>query len=159
MKHKEGAGKGQAEKAFKTAVESTPDIVNCYRKGLQALGTHSKKIALANPLLCDGSIDIDGCTTRLYPEDSRWDYACAYRGKVYFIEVHTASTSEVSKVLKKLQWLKDWLHQRAPLVNELKADSPYYWIQSNGSALLKTSPQFRRIKQAGLTPIPTLKLN
>ena len=67
-------------------------------------------------------------------------------------------TSEVGVVLKKLQWLKDWLNNKAPNINRLKAQTPYYWIQSNNFAIPKTSPQYKRITQAQLKPIKQLVL-
>jgi hypothetical protein len=146
--------------AFQTAVENTPDVATCFQVGLRALGQHSQKIALDDTSLCEGSLDIDGCTTRLYPNENRWDYALSYNSEVFFVEVHTANTTEVSTVLRKLQWLKDWLVSEAPEINALKATKhfPYYWIQSSGFDILKTSPQYRRIVQAGLKPIARLNL-
>jgi hypothetical protein len=143
---------------FKSAVEATAEIQYCYQPGLQALGTHRKKIKLATPVLCDGSVEIDECVKSIYPNDSRWDYCLSYKGNVYFIEVHTANTREVRAVLKKLQWLKDWLIAKAPQLNSLKAKQPYYWVQSNNYAILENSPQARSIAQVGLKPISKLQL-
>jgi hypothetical protein len=36
--------KAKSGNLFKTAVENTPDIANCYQSGLHALGKYSKKI-------------------------------------------------------------------------------------------------------------------
>ena len=107
--------------SFKKAVDNTPEIAKCYQSGLQALGSYSKKIELKDTSLCSGSIDIDACTRTHYPEDNRWDYALCYNSKVYFVEVHSANTGEVSTVFKKLTWLKDWLNHKAPEINKLKA--------------------------------------
>ncbi|MDR0865987.1 MAG: hypothetical protein LBO74_13795 [Candidatus Symbiothrix sp.] len=142
---------------FKEAVEITPEIVNGFQTGLTALGKHKEKIAVSNTRLLEGSVDIDLTTKPLYPHENRWDYALAYDKKVYFVEVHPANTSEVDVVLKKLQWLKDWLKNKAPHISSLKADAPYYWIQSSNFAI-KTSPQYRRISQAKLIPIKRLSL-
>lgn len=145
---------------FQLAVEATPEVAACYKNGLQALkNADSAKIVLANTNHCDGSLAIDDCTTTLYPNDHRWDYCFSYAGSVYFVEVHSANTSEVDRVLRKLQWLKDWLSNNAPAINLLRVkDNPYYWIQSNGFNILKNSAQFRRIVQAGIKPIAQLKL-
>jgi len=143
---------------FKQAVEATPDVANGYQIGLVALGQYSNKINAANTRLLNGSIDIDTCTTRIYPNENRWDYALAYSQKVYFVEVHSASTSQVKTVLRKLQWLKDWLISDAPEINNLKAQQPYYWIMSNNNQILRGSSQARQISQAGLKPIPCLNL-
>jgi hypothetical protein len=107
---------------FKEAVETTPEVATGFQSGLTALDSKYKaKISVLDTRLLEGSVDIDLCTTAKYPNDNRWDYAFAYDKKVYFVEVHTANTSEVSVVLKKLQWLKDWLNNKAPNINRLKA--------------------------------------
>ena len=146
---------------FKQAVEATPDVATGFRKGLTALGTYSSKISVSDTKHLQGSVDIDKSTTAKYPNSNRWDYALAYKGEIFFIEVHSANSSEVRTVLRKLQWLKDWLHQEAPKINELKAknQSPFYWIQSKGFAIPKTSPQYRAAEGVGLKPIVKLNLN
>ena len=144
---------------FKDAVETTPDVANGYQVGLNAIDNkYRNKIQLSDTRLLDGSVDIDYCTTVLYPNDNRWDYAFSYNQKVYFVEVHSANTREVSVVLNKLKWLKGWLFQHAPNINSLKASQPYFWIQSKGFAILPNSPQYRKIVQKGLKPIAILKL-
>jgi hypothetical protein len=144
--------------SFKQAVEATQEIADGYRTGLSALGQYSNKIIVANTRLLNGSVDIDACTVVKYPNENRWDYALAYRQEVYFVEVHSANTSQVSTVLRKLQWLKDWLNSAAPEINKLKAQHPYYWIMSNKYNILNVTSQARRIAQKGLKPIPCLNL-
>jgi hypothetical protein len=156
MKHK----KKSPPITFRKAVEGTPDVATGYKAGLIALGAYSAKVSVSNTKLLQGSIDIDMLTTARYPNDNRWDYAFAYNGEVFFIEVHSANSSQVSIVLKKLQWLKDWLHHKAPEINKIKAkDAPFYWIQSKGFAIPKNSPQYRAAQIAGLKPIARLILN
>jgi hypothetical protein len=146
--------------AFKTAVENTPDIANCYQTGLKGLGTHSAKIELSEPSHCTGSVDLDSCTTAKYPQLNRWDYILCYKKEVFFVEVHGAKTDEVGTVLKKLQWLKDWLNSEAPELNKLKATSqtPFVWIQTNGFHILPNSRQYREAIQKGIKPIAKLSL-
>jgi hypothetical protein len=146
---------------FKKAVGNTPDVTSGYKTGLSALGAYSVKVSVSDTKLLQGSIDIDMLTTAKYPNDNRWDYAFAYNGEVFFIEVHSANSSQVSTVLKKLQWLKDWLHQKAPEINKMKAKSktPFYWIQSKDFAIPKNSPQYRAAQSSGLKPISKLILN
>ena len=143
---------------FKQAVEATPDIANGYKVGLGALGQYRNKINAADTRLFNGSVDIDNFTSRKYPNANRWDYALAYSQKVYFVEVHSANTSQVSTVIRKLKWLKDWLYSFAPEINKLKAQQPYYWIMSNNNQILRGSSQARRLSQAGLKPISCLIL-
>jgi hypothetical protein len=116
-------------KTFKQAVEDTPEIKDCYQNGLKALGKYSNKIELSDTTKCEGSVEIDECVKYIYPQENRWDYTFSYRGEVYFIEVHSADTSEVKVVLKKLQWLKDWLNSKAPELDKIKAKSKAFRTQ------------------------------
>ncbi|TAK40761.1 MAG: hypothetical protein EPO28_09625 [Saprospiraceae bacterium] len=116
---------------------------------------------MADQAKCGGSLDIDGCLAaqKMYPNDNRWDYALEYEAEVYFIEVHSAYTSQVSTVLKKLQWLKDWLKEHAPEIIKLRAKKqPYYWIQSGKFGILPHASQYREAAQASILPISKLVL-
>ena len=153
--------KQKSKKAFKKAVEDTPEVQNCYCKGKTAIiNREQNKVELDDPGKCGGSLFIDKCLVDqgLYPNDNRWDYAIDYKGEVFFVEVHTASTDEVRTVLNKLVWLKDWLTQKAPDINALRAKTPFYWIQSNGYHILKNSSKEREVIQKGIKPIPKLVL-
>jgi hypothetical protein len=143
---------------FKAAVEATSDIKNCYQPGLKGLGSYRTKLSLGNSSLCDGSVDIDECVKGKYPNANRWDYCFGYNNEAYFVEVHSANTSEVSTMLNKLQWLKDWLNSSAPELNKIKARPPYYWIMSGKYAILPNSRQARQIATVGLKPISKLSL-
>jgi len=90
---------------IKIAIENNPDIATAFAPGLRALGKYSNIVELKDS--CDGSVDIDAAVAAKYPSANRWDYAFGYNAKIHFVEVHSANTSEVSVVLKKLQWLKD----------------------------------------------------
>lgn len=158
MKGKKNRMTKSKKNRFQKAVEATTDVRNCYQAGLLALGIHTSKISVASPSFIEGSVDIDRCTTTKYPNSNRWDYMFAYNGKAYFVEVHSANTSEVKTVLNKLKWLKEWLSQNATEINKLKAKNPFYWIQSKGFAIPKTSPQYRAASKAGLKPIAKLNL-
>lgn len=147
-----------ASNKFKAAVEATPDIKNCYQPGLKAMGSYSTKISLSNSTLCNGSVDIDECVKAKYPNSNRWDYCFGYNSKAYFVEVHSANTSEVGTMLNKLQWLKDWLVNKAPELNKIKAKPPYYWVMSGKYAILPNSSQARQIAAAGLKPIAKITL-
>lgn len=153
--------KAAAKKTFKQAVEATPDVKNAFAIGLTGLGAHRTKVELADTRRCEGSLDIDTTVTAKYPNDPRWDYAFSYKGEVFFVEVHSANTGEVSALLRKLEWLKGWLHHKAPEINKLKATSktPFYWIQSKGYHILKKSKQERKIAQGGLDLKPISKLS
>jgi hypothetical protein len=145
---------------FKQAVEATPEVAKCFTHGLGALGNYSYKILVSDTKKLQGSIDIDSCTRTIYPNENRWDYAFAYNGEVFFIEVHPAYSKDVKKVVKKLQWLKDWLNQQAPEINKMKAKSrhPFYWIQTKNFTIPQTSPQYRLARSNGIIPISNLRL-
>lgn len=145
---------------FEEAVLVTPDIVNAYKIGLQALQReHRKKIVVSDLGKLGGSVDIDAATTVKYPNASRWDYVLDYDGQLYFVEIHSANSGEISTVLRKLQWLKDWLNEHAPELNAKKATlKPYHWLQSSNFNIPKGSSYYRQIAQAGLMPKAQLVL-
>jgi hypothetical protein len=150
-------------KPFKQAIEETEEVRLCYKEGKLAIpNSERNKVELDDPRKCGGSLFIDQCLIDqgLYPNANRWDYAIDYKGEVFFFEVHTANTGEVSTVLNKLAWLKDWLHQKAPEINALKAKTktPFYWVQSNGYHILRNSSQEREVIQKGLKPVSKLVL-
>ena len=145
--------------AFKDAVTNTPDISKGYMVGLTALGKYSSKVTVSNTVKVEGSVDIDSTTVALYPRENRWDYVIGFNGKVIFVEVHSATTSEVDAVLKKLDWLKNWLNSKAPDLAKLRAPEPYFWVQSKNFQILKHSPQYRRAVQKGILPVSKVTLN
>jgi hypothetical protein len=159
MKNKKHA---KAKPTFKAAVEATPDVKGCYNPGLKALESKDrKKIVMADTQKCGGSLFIDDCLTKQKKNinENRWDYAIDYAGKVYFVEVHTASSSEVSVVSNKLSWLKGWLINNAPQIEALRAkDKAYYWIQSGRYDIPPHLPQAKRALQLGIKPISKLEL-
>ncbi|WP_008314814.1 hypothetical protein [Leptolyngbya sp. PCC 6406] len=134
--------------SFRSAVQSTPSLQAALKPGLRALGSNSSKIKSNDPGKCEGSIDIDTTVRAQYPNSSRWDYALGYGGKTYFVEVHSAKTDEVSSVLNKLQWLKDFLVRDVPELN--KEPRSFHWIASGKVAILPSSSQARQLAQKGL---------
>lgn len=140
---------------FREAVEQTPQIAAVYKAGLSAFGDYASKVVVPDNRLLGGSVDIDFATVKLYPNENRWDYAFDYNGETFFIEVHTASTSETSTVLRKLDWLKVWLREQAPKLEKLKSKviPPFYWVQSKQYALPTHTPQYRKAMSAKLIPI------
>lgn len=143
---------------FQQAVESTPDIKNGFRDGLQALGTNAQRITAQNTRKLEGSVDIDACTQSLYPNEARWDYAVGYDKKAYFFEVHPADTSNVKEMIKKAEWLNKWLTQKAPSLNSLAANKVLYWIASGRQKILPNSPQHRKLSQSKIQLISNCKL-
>jgi hypothetical protein len=149
--------------SFQSAVKKTTEIKLCYKVGLQALKQDERnKIELDDPTKCGGSLFIDQCliNQKKYPDANRWDYAIDYKDEVFFIEFHSANTGQVDKVLKKLQWLKDWLITKAPEIDKLKSKTkfPFIWIQSSDFHIPLHSSQYRKVVQMNLKPISKLIL-
>ncbi len=140
--------------ALQRAVEKTEDVHGAFCDGLRAIKNADRpKFDLADTRQIGGSVDIDSATKVLYPLNNRWDYAIEYKNETYFAEVHPAATSEVDTVIKKLDWLKAWLKDKAPEINKIKAkESPYIWLYTNRFDILPTSTQYKKIAQQGLIP-------
>lgn len=155
------AKRRQRGKTFKQAVEATSDVMHCYMEGKLAIPQNERnKIELADPVKCGGRLFIDECliNQNKYLKDNRWDYAIDYNGKVYFIKIHPATSSQVSVMEKKLQWLEDWLNHSAPEIKALKSRNPYHWIQTKDNHIDKYSSYQRRIDGMGLKPVRKLVL-
>lgn len=142
--------------SFKAAIENTPLLEKAFKNGLQALGSNSSKVKPTDTKKCEGSVDIDTAVKSTYPNAPRWDYALGYDGTTHFIEVHTAKTDEVKPVLKKYQWLKDFLIEDAPELN--KDPKHFHWIASGGNHILKGSVQARQLAQSGINLVGQLIL-
>lgn len=145
---------------FQKAVEGTPDISTAYRSGLQALKRSDRGVFdVADTRLLDGSVDIDTAVQGKYPKENRWDYAIGYSGKVCYVEVHPAYTSEVSTIEKKLRWLKTWLKEKGPLLDAIpKAIPAFVWAQTGKGGILPRSSQARKLAAMGVTVTPVCKL-
>ena len=131
--------KGLTKLSFKEAVALTPDVATNYCCGIDAFGEYRSKIKVPDTTKINGSLDIDESTKKIYPNDNRWDYAICYNEEVFYIEVHSAITSEVTRMINKLKWLKNWLVSQAPEINKLttKTKEPFYWVQSSNSNIPK----------------------
>jgi len=156
---KRSIGKVKVQKnPFQSAINRTAQISLCYQNGLQALAhDHRQKINLAEP--AQGSVDIDGCVVALYPNDNRWDYVFGYKGRAYFVEVHPANSSEVSVVIAKLAWLKQWLVAHAPDLNAIIAEDAFHWLQSSGFNIPPASRYYRLAEQKRIMPKRSLFLS
>ena len=108
-----GKEKQQRKLTFKEAVEATPDVASGYQEGINAFGKYADKIIVPDPDKIDGSLDIDETTLKLYPDDNRWDYALCYDSEVFYIEVHSAITSEVSKNGQKIAMVENMVGNKS----------------------------------------------
>lgn len=140
------------DNVFRLAVEGTKQTSHGYLTGLQALGSNSTKISVSNPRLLNGSVDIDHCVKDIYPEENRWDYAIGYNNAAYFIEIHPAETSAVSKMIAKVTWLKQWLKIQAPLLDKIKSSqNTFQWVPSGRNAIAKNSREAFRLSKSGIS--------
>lgn len=157
---KRRGGAEKAKCAFQIAVENTPDVENGFCVGLRAVKNCDRnKVDATDPKKIQGSLDIDGQVEEIYPESPRWDYALSYDDKIYFFEVHSASTSAVGAVIKKLGWLKEWLKNEAPQINKLqKGYQPYTWVQTDGYAILSSGSYAKKLAASGIKVANSLKL-
>lgn len=153
-------GAGNAKCAFQIAVENTPDVKCGFCVGLKAVKNSDRnKVDATDPRKIQGSLDIDGQVKEIYPDKNRWDYALSYDDKIYFFEVHPASTSDVDTVIKKLTWLKEWLKNKAPQINKLqKGNQPYTWVPTDGYAILSSGSYAKKLAVKGIKVANSLKL-
>ena len=149
-----------AKSIFQKAVEGTPDISAAYQPGVQALKKSDRyAVSTTDTRLLDGSVDIDTEVKEKYPNDNRWDYAIGYCGKMCYVEVHPAYTSEVSTVEKKLRWLKTWLKEKAASLDAVpKTTHAFVWVQTKGGGILPQSSQAKKLAALGIKVTPVCKL-
>jgi len=147
---------------FKKAVEAAQHPVNgAYRPGKQAMeGRRRRLVTCADSTRLTGSIDLDTALRQHRPDDHRRDYGLGYKPvdgseQAIWVEVHSATTREVSTVLRKLQWLKDWLNENAEQLRQLSEradrDIRYVWIASSSVKIPRHLPQAKRLAQSGLS--------
>ena len=157
---------------FKRAVRAAPAPVNgAYCPGKEALEKgHRNRVDCNEPGRLTGSIDLDSALRREagHARAPRWDYGLGYkpaRGseQAVWIEVHPATTKEVSAVLRKLQWLRDWLNADGERLKRLtdRADPKirFVWIASTQVSIPGNSPQARQLNKRGIQQVlPRLSL-
>ena len=136
---------------FEAAVQNVPEIATCLKSGLQALGSNSEKVKVAFTRKLEGSVDIDGCLKRRYPDAPRWDYVFGYNGQLYYVEVHPSRLTEVKSVVAKFEWLKQWRESAAQSLENLKSSSSYHWVSSGTTTtILPGSRQRKMLDQRGI---------
>jgi hypothetical protein len=138
---------------FEEAVQQTEEIEAAYRSGLQALSAVDRaRIDCTETRKLAGSINLDAELQTRYPNDSRWDYGVAWReaedDQVFWLEVHPANSKHVDDVLKKMEWLRNWLRENAPLLKQMQGI--FIWVATGAVALPNNSPQRKRIAARGL---------
>ena len=145
--------------SFPDAVQSVPELTECLKAGLQALGSNRHKIRVNSTRDLTGSVDIDACLARRYPNAPRWDYVCGYKDRVYYVEVHQGRPSEMKSVIAKLDWLRQWRKRSAKSLENLEHRRTYHWISTGriDSAFAKNSRYRRILRQKSIFgPDPVL---
>ena len=140
---------------FKDAVGKVSGLEKAHQVGLQALRAEDKPhIDAENTRHLTGSVDIDTALRATYPNDNRWDFAITYKHAnrtaevVYWVELHTASDSQVKVVIKKAQWLLGWLKGAGKPLAEFERD--IVWVSSGATSFTLSAPQRKQMAQAGL---------
>ena len=146
---------------FKQVVERTPKLGGAWQAGLGALRSEDKPhIRAEDTRRFRGSVDIDSALQKYEPYANRWDFAIGFHHAdrnveyVYWVEIHTASDSEVNVVLKKLEWLKAWLKDDGkPLA---KFECEFVWVSSGPTSFTLSSPQQKKFALLGLQHCGTI---
>jgi hypothetical protein len=139
---------------FREAVEAVPELETFFKKGLHALTEADRnRIHCSKPRNLAGSINVDVALREALPHDPRWDYGIGYRTRTsreraIWVEVHPASSQSINDILTKLNWLQQWLSNKATDLREIT--DRFIWISSGKVALTPGSPQRKRIAAAGI---------
>lgn len=149
---------------FRSAVEKTPSVRDHFQEGLKAVRNVDRdRLSCSSPKMLRGSVDVDGALKTARPQDSRWDYAIGFgrssqHESVLWLEVHPASSSHVDEVLRKLQWLRDWLETAAPALRAMRGE--FRWVATGRVSFRRGGPEEKRIAQKGLRfPVKHLHLD
>jgi hypothetical protein len=134
--------------SWRSAVEGAELIV--YVAGLGAIlrGEGKGKIRASDSRSILGSSNIDKDCLATYPNAHRWDYVVGYvlskTMVAHFIEVHSAVSSQVSVMRRKLDWLEAYLNRDANRALGRIARE-YHWVASGRFKIPKNSPQYRQL--------------
>lgn len=121
-------------KHLEDAVQSTPEVNGCFKKGLQALLRRDRAeslISCGDPKKIQGSIYLDQATKDYY-------------------EPHPASgVDKVKEVSGKADWLLWWLKNKAPEIKAL-GTAGLYWVHTGKCDIDKNSQQYKRLTVKGV---------
>lgn len=138
-----------------------PDEKTVSCKGKQALRNSDKnKITCKPSWEISHSVDLDAHAREQYPQENRWDYGIALvknkEERVVWIEVHPASTTEISCMRKKRDWLRKWLSTKArdlyKITGNILNEYNCFWVATNGIHIPPHTRQYKQLRQEGLFP-------
>ncbi len=150
--------------SFVDAVKAAPPPVpSALQQGKQALSRgHRAQVQCNDEARWTGSIELDEAL-RAEPQHasaSRWDYGLGYKNpegleSALWVEVHPAETGEVSTVLKKLRWLKEYLRADCPELWSLTGGTPeqlrFVWVASGRTRFSRIHHSCERCAWRGLS--------
>lgn len=160
---------------FKAAIHAVGNpVAEAWRLGKQALAKGHKDLVCCTDgkeNRWSGSIELDAALEKhpKHAQANRWDYGLGYvdtnnAERALWVEVHSAYTSEVDCVIKKLKWLKEFLNQQScsnlkKLTNATPEKYRYVWVASGRYDIPAHAPQLRRLREHGLErPVKRLDL-
>jgi hypothetical protein len=141
---------------FRRAVRAVAQLAGAYRRELEALRNVDTPRVLYNKRnVLKGSVNLDEALKAQYHDSPRWDYGIGhYNGnseEAIWVEVHRASADEVDRVIRKAEWLHDWLSANARDLFRLTRDiDGYVWLSAGGVLFQHGSPQAHKLAQAGV---------
>jgi hypothetical protein len=140
---------------FKQAVEQTPNLEDAWRCGLQALRAEDRPhVVPDDPRELTGSADIDAALRPAEPNANRWDFAIGFQHTnrneelIYWIETHTGSDSQISVVLRKLDWLLNWLKGDGQKLAVFERE--IVWVASGATSFTKGAKQVKILAAKGI---------
>ena len=109
-----------------------------------------------------GSVDIDTALLEKEPNANRWDYVISYKQPknkefLYWVETHTGSDKEIKVVLKKLEWLKNWLNNDGSKL--AKFERKFIWVASGKTSFTNGSTQVKILAEKGLQYLSMLHIS
>lgn len=128
-------------KTLKTVCEENSLLCLWYKAGIQAIESkYRNRIIVSDSKLFGGSVDFDKALQKEYGRDHRWDYGFEYEGNFIFIEIHPAQTSEIERMIGKVQALSKWLKTNCPDILQLpkfeNGNRQFYWVSSGSNGIL-----------------------
>lgn len=126
---------------------------NSYQPGKGAIkGKYREKIRVNNPKNLKGSMDIDETCKGSEPNSPRWDYLVVILKNNFenlaLIEIHGATKpGNVDEVIKKKQWLIQWLNQAK--LTDFKRK--FIWVAADGVSISPQSRYAKKLAESGIS--------
>lgn len=151
---------------FRACVNAIPALADAYQPGIRALRKDDRsRIVCANTDRLTGSVDVDAALAGDFPNAPRWDYVIGHKNgkteEAIWVEVHSASSGHVRHVIRKAQWLRQWLSVNARSLLDMTRESDgFVWLSTGAVSIQRGSPQARALAMAKVSfPRKQLKLS